>query len=102
MPKAKKVGDQWSVLAYLGKDESGKKVYKRVSGDNKTIVELEAAQLAIEAKKHSKTDPAVTSESKGNCTVGGRLGLEFFGWRIRVFRKAHWTLFFRCADIRKR
>lgn len=54
MPKAKKVGEQWSVLAYLGKDETGKKQYKRVSGSDKQLVELEASQIAIAARTASK------------------------------------------------
>ena len=51
MPKAKKVGDQWSVLVYLGRDSNGKKKYKRVSGYDKKVVEHEAAALAIRAQK---------------------------------------------------
>lgn len=59
MATAKKVGDQWSVLAYLGKDEKGKKIYKRVSGSSKKAVELEAAQLAVKSKNKNPNEKTV-------------------------------------------
>lgn len=55
MPKAKKLpSGSWRCLAYSGKDENGKRIYKSFTAPAKKEAELLAAQYAVEKKVFSE------------------------------------------------
>lgn len=55
MPKAKKLpSGSWRCQVYLGKDETGKNIYKSVTSDTKKEAEYLAAEMQLKRKEQSK------------------------------------------------
>lgn len=70
MATAKKLpSGSWSVNIYIGKDENGKRKYKRFTGPDKRRVEREAAAYADEHRGEVKTD---TFGYAANCYIASK------------------------------
>lgn len=100
MATPKKTTNGWTILVYAGKDETGKKKYKRLNGSSRKEVEKKAFDFMQEINGHSVSNIDMTVGDAVNAYISVRESKDYSPKTILEYKKYRRTALQGLVDVK--